>query len=453
MVHLKQPQVSGLGRNPAAPVEVMVRLATHAAGRHGLTMRKGQLPDAVAEALLTYGGSDSAVSLHGHRISPAMRRRIAGHRDPAIRDAYADFIRYSVDVGVSLGIEALVEVYGRAPAELAVSSDPKLRAMVAKSWRDRPMAVQVALLNDADPGVRGAATWEEHPGVPPEYYERCLADPAVQANVARRLPLTFVQFEQLLATESKSVLRAVARNPYLTAGMMARLQNSADPYVRVAVAYSRHVTPGTRDRLLALVAAEEAAGSTDAYVALHWSHYEPSWLQDAPLAERLTYLDCPHAVFRNVLARSPDLPDEAWKRLDDDPDVFVRRTAARRPDTPPQILLRLLRSHGETSHIRPLLVDHPNFPRQALRGFVDEADPRVRVLALEDPDLPVVQLRRLAACEDPFLRRRVARHPNVTAELLEQLLADPDPNVADDAAANPVLPRAQMDQILTAAGL
>ncbi|MFK8909109.1 hypothetical protein [Streptomyces sp. YS-3] len=453
MVHLKQPHLSGLGRNPAAPVGVLVRLARHAAGRHGLAARTGQLPDIVAEALLAYGGSDSAVSLHGRRISSAMRRRIAQHPDPAIRDAYPDFIRYGVDIGVPLNIEALVDVYGRPPGELAASSDPKLRAMVAQTWRDRPMAVQVALLNDADPGVRASATRAEHPGVPAEYHERCLSDPAVQANVARYLPLTFQQFEQLLATGDKRVLHAVARNPYLTADMAISLQTSADPFVRVAVAYSRHVAPEVRDHLLALVKEEYAAGSTDAYVALHWSSYEPSWLRDAPLAERLSYVDCPHAVLRKVLAASRDLPDEAWQRLDDDPDVSVRRTAARRPDTPPQVLLRLLRSHGETFHVRPLLVDHPNFPRQALRGFVEEVVPPVRVLALEDPELPVPELRRLAGCEDSSLRLGVARHPNVTAELLEQLLADLDPTVAEQAAANPVLPRARMDHILAEAGL
>lgn len=357
-----------------------------------------------------------------------------------------------VERGVPMGIEALVEAYGQPPAELAASSDPKLRAMVAESWRDQPTVVQVALLNDPDPGVRGAATRAEHPGVPPEHYERCLADPAVQANVALRLPLTPEQFDQLLTTGDKTVLHVVAGNPHLTADMVARLQNSAAPSVRIEVAHSRHVTPETRDRLLALVEAEDAAGSIDANVALQWSSYEPRWLRDAPLAERLTYLDCPHAVFRRVLAASRDLPDQAWQRLDHDPDVSVRRAAARRPDTPPQVLLRLLRDHGEVFHIRPLLVDHPNVPRRALRRFMDEPDPRVRVLALEDPDLPVSELRRLAACEESFLRVGVARHPNVTAELLERLPADPEPKVADDAAANPVLPRARMDRILAEAG-
>ncbi|SNX66242.1 hypothetical protein SAMN06272735_8090 [Streptomyces sp. TLI_55] len=453
MVDLKQPRLSGLGRNPAAPVDVLMRLAMHGAGRHGLETRKGQLPDAVVEALLTHGGRDSAVLLHGDRISPAMRHRIAGHPDPAIRDAHADFIRTMVECGVSTGIENLVEAYGRPPAELAAASDPKLRAIVAEAWRDRPTTVQLALLTDPDPGVRAAATRAKHPGVPPELYARCLADPAVQANVARYLPLTSDQFVRLLKAEDKTVLHAVARNPHLTADMVVQLQDCADPSVRFAVAFSRHVTAETRDRLLALVEAEKAAGGVDARVALDWPSYEPDWLRDAPLAERLSYLDCPHAVMRRVLADGRDLPDEAWQRLDDDPDVSVRRAAARRPGTPPQVLVRLLRAHGDVLHIRPLLVDHPNFPRQALRGFADEPDPRVRVFALEDPELPVSVLRRFADFEEGFLRAGAARHPNVTAELLERLMADPEPKVADEAAANSVLPRARMDRILAEAGL
>ncbi|MFC9330862.1 hypothetical protein [Kitasatospora sp. NPDC057015] len=102
MVHLKQPQLSGLGRNAAAPAHVLVRLAAHTAGRHGLGMRRGRLPDAVVEALLTHDGRDSAVLLHGNRISPAMRRRIADHPDPAIGDAHADFVRTTVACGLSI---------------------------------------------------------------------------------------------------------------------------------------------------------------------------------------------------------------------------------------------------------------------------------------------------------------------------------------------------------------
>ncbi|GAA2278954.1 MULTISPECIES: hypothetical protein [Kitasatospora] len=247
MVHLKEPQLSGLGRNPAASPDVLVRLAAHEAGRHGLSLRRGQLPDAVVEALLTHGGGDSAVLLHRKRVSSTMRHRIAGHPDPAIRDAHADFVRTMVEREVRTGIEDLVEAYGRPPEELAASSDPKLRAMVAQSWRERPIVVQLALLTDPDPGVRAAASEANDPGVPPEYYEHCLADPAVRANLACRIPLTLEQFDRLLATGDETVLHAVVGNPRLTADMVARLQDSTDPSVRVAVAYSRHVTPETRD--------------------------------------------------------------------------------------------------------------------------------------------------------------------------------------------------------------
>ncbi|MEU6244067.1 hypothetical protein [Streptomyces sp. NPDC047024] len=93
MTSLAHPRLSGLARNPAAPQDVLIRLATHKAGRHGMSLRRGRLEDAVVEALLTHGDDHTAVGLHGDRISPEMRRRIAGHPDPAIRDAYADFVR------------------------------------------------------------------------------------------------------------------------------------------------------------------------------------------------------------------------------------------------------------------------------------------------------------------------------------------------------------------------
>ncbi|MEU8621639.1 hypothetical protein [Streptomyces sp. NPDC048623] len=56
MTSLSHPQLSGLGRNPAAPEDLLVRLAAHSSGRGGLSSRHGRLPDAVVEALLTHGG-------------------------------------------------------------------------------------------------------------------------------------------------------------------------------------------------------------------------------------------------------------------------------------------------------------------------------------------------------------------------------------------------------------
>lgn len=251
----------------------------------------------------------------------------------------------------------------------------------------------------------------------------------------------------------EKVHRAVAVNPHVSAETVARLLHVDDPFVRVAVAHSRHVDAETRDRLHALVEAERANGSTEAEAALTWNSTEPDWLRDAPLDERMTYLDSPCTTLRRVLASCHDLPEEAWHRLDGDPELAVRRAAARRPDAPPEILEELVRAHGDVFHVRPLLVEHPRFPRHTLRTFVDEPDPNVRYVALQDPGLPLTSLHRLAEADEPFLRRGVARHPNITDGLLERLLCDPDPQVADDAAANSALRPGRMYRILAAAGL
>lgn len=429
-----------------------MRLAAHRAGRHGLVARHGLLADAVVEALLASGDHDTAVRLHGERVSAAMRRRIVEHPDPAIRDAYTNFVRNMVECGVTLGIDDLEEAYGRPRSALAGAPSPMLRAAVAGTWHDRPLDIQVGLLADPDERVRAAATERSQPGVPPAWRDRCLADPAMRVNVAHYIPLTSEQFVHLMRSGDEAVHQAVAGNPHLSAEMVARLLESDNPLVRVTVANSRHVDAETRDRLHARVPAERAAGNIEAEM-LDWNTAKPDWLRDAPLSERMTYLDCPHAAFRHVLASCRDLPEEAWRRLDDDPDLAVRRAAARRPDAPAEVLEQLVRAHGDVSHIRPRLVDHPNFPRHRLRTFAEEPSPHVRYVALQDRELPVKLLEQLALEAEPFLRRGVARHPNTPETLRERLLSDEDPEVVDDAAANSLLPVSTMYRILTAAGL
>jgi hypothetical protein len=76
----------------------------HPAGRQGLSLRGGQLADAVVEALLTHDGGGSAANLRRDRISAEMRRRVAEHPDPAIRDGHADFVRRMVDREVGFAV-------------------------------------------------------------------------------------------------------------------------------------------------------------------------------------------------------------------------------------------------------------------------------------------------------------------------------------------------------------
>jgi hypothetical protein len=453
MTHLRYPRLSGLGTNPAAPDDILVRLATHPAGRNGIALRPGPLADVVVEALLVHGGREAAVGLHGDHISPAMHRRIAEHPEPEIRTAFADFIEEMVNAHVSIPIEHLEEAYRQPRQRLITAADANIRAAVAREWPERPPEAQAELLGDPEPTVRAAATENELPGVPPDWRDRCLFDPATQVNVARYVPMTLDQATRLLAAGDRDLRRAVAANPHLTAGIIELLRDLDDPVVQVGVAQSRHVDLATRDRLYAHVVAERDDGSTEAWVALSWHFPEPGWLREEPRSVRLTYLDCPIVAFRRVLAGCTDLPPEAWQRLDDDPVVAVRRIAARRPDTPPEVLERLVRDHGDDYDVRPLLVEHPRFPRDRLRTFVDDPNPHARYAALQDRALPLDALRQLAAAPEPWLRRGVARHPNVDAALLDRLLTERGPEIVDDAAGNPVLPLARMYDILAEAHL
>ncbi|MBO0867679.1 MAG: hypothetical protein J2P15_03860 [Micromonosporaceae bacterium] len=453
MTHLRYPRLSGLGTNPAAPDDILVRLAAHPAGRHGIALRQGNLADVVVEALLAHGGRDAAEGLHGDRISAAMHRRIAEHPDPEIRTAFADSVREMVALRISMPVNVLEEAYGEPRERLVTAEDANLRAVVASSWSGRPPEVQVELLADREPSVRAAATESPTPGVPPQWRDRCLADPATRTNVARYLPMTLDQAAHLVAIEDRDLRRAVAANPHLTAEIVDLLVEIEDPVVRVGVAHSRHLDAATRDRLYADVVAQRDAGSTEAWVALSWNFPEPGWLRGEPLTVRLGYLDCPQVAFRKVLASCPDLPPEAWQRLDNDSSVAVRRIAARRPETAPEVLERLVRENGDDYNVRPLLVEHPHFPRHRLRTLAEDPNPHARYAALQDRALPLDALRRLAAAPEPWLRRAVARHPNADPALLDRLLTDRGPEIADDAAGNPVLPLARMYRILAEAQL
>jgi hypothetical protein len=364
VTNVRHPQLSGLGRNPAAPDDIIVRVAAHPAGRHGIDLRQGPLADAVVAAMLAHGGPNPA--LHGKRISPAMRRVIAEHPDPNVRDAFPGFVRETVDRTPSLlSIESLEEAYGQPREQLIRAADPKVRAAVARAWWRRPMDMQRLLLADVEPEVRARATELQQPGIPPDWRDRCLTDPATRVNAARYVPLTVEHALQLVDTGDIELHQAVAANPYLPAEAARLLQDSTDPLVLVGVAQSRHVNADIRDRIYAHLQAEQAAGNIDATIALTWNFTEPAWLRDEPLTVRLTYLDCPHAIFRRVLASCPDLPPHAWQRLDNDPNIGVRKTAARRTDAPAGVLEKLVREHGDDHHIRPRLVEHPTSPGTA----------------------------------------------------------------------------------------
>ncbi|MFE7840235.1 hypothetical protein ACFU53_30545 [Streptomyces sp. NPDC057474] len=87
-----------------------------------------------------------------------MRRRVAEHPDPAIRHAYADFVRGTVDLGIAIGIDGLEQAYGRPRTALAEDPHPKLRAAVAQAW-----SVDMTAHADREPPSRDRVRVQERP--------------------------------------------------------------------------------------------------------------------------------------------------------------------------------------------------------------------------------------------------------------------------------------------------
>lgn len=452
MAERTEPGLCGLARNPAAPDDVLVRLARYARAAHEMSHRRQTLSDPVVTEILAHRNPSSVLHLGRSRVSAAMLARIAADPDPAIRDARSSVFRDWVKGGLLTGIEDVEEVFGQPIAVLAGNPDPEVRTAVARAWWARSADIHTMLLTDPDSAVRAAAS-RGRPHVPAELHTTCLADPATRANVASYAELTPEQ-AMALATDSDDHVRdQAALNPALTAEAVAVLVADPHPFVRGNIVMHRLVDAETRDRLYAQLAAEAAAGTIDAEVALEWNFHEPYWVRDEPLPARLSYVESQHVVFRRAVAGSHPLPEAAWQRLDEDPDWLVRRRAAMRPDAPPALLERIAREAGDDDRHQRSLLDHPNFPREVLPDLADEPEPRARRMALKDPALPRRLLARLCVDPDDYVRRAAASHSGVDDELLTLLLADRDDDVVANAAANPALPVERMYDILTAAGL
>lgn len=448
----------GMAANPAAPLDVLLRLTAVRKAAVKVARWHGNLPDALVERLLETGDPDIAVALDSPRQSETTRRRIAEHPDVEVRCAKRRFVEESVESSIRVGMRVM-------PSELAEYAgpggliglvrheDPVLRATVAGTWEAMPVAVRRELLADPDPRVRKAAAGYPHAAAPADLHAVLLADDATRRNVASYATLTASAVRECLAGEEE--LRAeVAINPTLPAEARDRLAEDPSPYVRSRVVLRQDLPEERRRRLHAALLAECEAEFGEVMIALTMlDHAQLPWLPARPLAERIAHLDSPIPCFRRCAARSADLPTDVVQRLYTHEDPAVQRIVARRADTPGDVLERLVSEHGESAKDQPDLTEHPNFPPEAFVRLAKAGDPRRRVLAAKGPDLPAEVLASLARDTAAFVRAAAARHRRITPSLVETLLTDDSLDVAEAAGANPALPVGRMRALLDQAGL
>ncbi|MFJ8045244.1 hypothetical protein ACIRBX_32545 [Kitasatospora sp. NPDC096147] len=149
----------------------------------------------------------------------------------------------------------------------------------------------------------------------------------------------------------------------------------------------------------------------------------------------------PKAWIRRSVARAPHLPEDVLRVLAEDEDRVVHLFLSEScEDTPAEVLLGVWTWwSGSLSHPgRPR--SHPNFPRDGLLRFADHAEPRMRLLALDDPAAPAALAERFADDPSPLVRLRAAEDPRLVAGTAARLLADGDASVRALARRHPALP-------------
>ena len=444
----------GIAANSAAPPDVLLRLAAVPATAERLAWDQPDLPDVVVEALLALENSTIALALDRPRQSRATRRRIAEHPNVEVREARRRFTEHTIKVGNRVMPDDLADYAGPdGLAGLARHTDPVLRMAVAQTWDAMPVALRRDLLTDPDPRVRRAATGYPHSSAPEDLHARLLADEATREQAASYATLTPHAVQECLAGDD-GVRAGLAVNPTLPAQARDQLAADPDPHVRALLVLRQDLPEDRRRQLYADLVAESDDPFDEAGIALMVTQQDrPSWVYALDLAERIAHLDSPIPCFRLCAAGSADLPAEVVRRLHAHEDVNVRRLVARRRDTPPEVLERLVTEHGEVWHIEPLLVEHPNFPPEAFIRLATAENPHRRAIAVQGPDLPADVAAALAADPVAFVRAAAARHRNIPVAALETLLADDDHTVVEAAGANPALPVELMRELLDRAGL
>ncbi|MEU4556212.1 hypothetical protein [Micromonospora violae] len=481
-VHLSKV-LDGLAENPALPAGLVRRLVRYRHGFGHVATRPDLTLDLIEEIL----ASDYHWLLHSLALNPRLpntiRMRLAAHADPDVRAALAARAREAprelyerlIDDPDTRVREYLAE-HDDVPADLlarlAGDPDPKVRATLARWWTQAPEAVRRVLLTDPVDEVRAAAcstyyARSPHPVPPPDLVTGLLADPVTRAGAVRHAVLTPEVAARLAGDPDYRVRRQVAEHPQLPPPVRDLLTDDPSAHVRVGV-FGRRDTPEPARRRIHEDIQQGERPLTDLLntdldddallqqVEDHMAVSELRYLRlDWVTADPLPYVSSPYICFRRCAARSRALPTDAVIRLLNDDDSGVRTTMATHAPhlvdlTTAERIDREFQPDKKTNW-RP--ADEFTFPPHTLRRFATDPDPRMRCLAPRDLDLPVKLAERLATDPDSTVRHAVAAHPNLPVHARRALLADPSDWVACAAAAAPTLPVAEMDRLLTLAGV
>ncbi|MEU6950582.1 hypothetical protein ABZ957_36060 [Streptomyces sp. NPDC046316] len=438
----------GIGSNPAAPDELLIRLLDVEVGfLHGCDR------PAVLDAAVTHADprvrSRPADTFRPKLTSDQWVRLIRAEPSPSRRVLWAEHAcAWGVELPGDLYDDLLAGPSRAQAAELpglpahhlpslAADADPRVRATACARWEDLAAPLRARLLADTDDSVRTAALLAHHTGVPMPH-EVFAALPPLPRRALERCRLSPELEVELVRDGDAEVRRALAANPRLSAQSVAVLAEDSYDDIRSAVA------------LRADLSEKQRATVRYDFDPTSMSHTLP-WVEgrhgDADAMRRLAV--SPHPLIRRSVARARRLPPEVVERLARDEDRTVRLFLAEScDDAPAELLLEVWRWwDGSFSHPdRPR--SHPNFPRTGLLRYAGDPAGRMRRLVLDDPESTPADVARLARDPEAEVRRRAAEDTRLSPADAVRLLNDPAADVRGAAMRNPRLPASVLARLL-----
>ena len=471
--------VSGLVRNPAAPVDLVLRLIDSRPGPalEGLRQR-AHLSPALQEAMAGHPSRKVRGALARHRdAEPAIRARLL--TDPQwwvvirafgargqrpLSDEAVNALLSRIDElpdgvtpdGLLTVQELYAELWDVRPFDLrlfrlaAVHPRPGVREFATGVMKAFDEPLRQALLHDPDEGVRARAAdhvaWEQRvmqPADLPDHHMHAFWD-VLQRRLSREL------VDQVVASDDPQALYFVGPNPTTPPDVVEALLSHPVAEVRVRLAGRADLSTG---QLLRLAADPDVAVRTAVSVHPGLTEEQRATIAISPdeetpgappsREEALRWARSVNPLLRRRAARNPGLPADLVTALAGDADPGVRvLLALHHPDAPPELMLSSYLDHPGS---RRELAELPRFPTEGLARFAGHADPAVRRLVARDPLADPQLIARMSADPDLTVRQANASCPRLPVERLTALLEDPE--LAGSAAANPALPAALMDYL------
>lgn len=266
-------------------------------------------------------------------------------------------------------------------------------------------------------------------------------DRSIRASAAESGHLSSAQWSHLLAATPASARRDVLAE--LAAEQIAFRASGARVGVeRAPDCESR--PPSSPAEIAAMAATVADISAADRSYAVWWI---AALHADADAMRRLAA--SPNLRIRRSVARSPRLPSDVVNLLAHDEDRIVRLFLTEScDDAPADLLLEVWRWWPGSFSFPGRPRNHPNFPRHGLLRFAEDPEPRMRLLALDDPASDAVLVERFSRDPDAQVRGSAAGDLRLSPQSAVELTRDADDSVRRAAWHNPVLPPAVLVSLL-----